>query len=199
MEFKISSDTIGAISEALSKAQGVMEMALKDTSNPFFKSKYADLASIQAVCQKPLSANGICYSHSITMVDGVNVVITTLSHSSGEWLRSYMPLMLGKQDMQSFGSAISYARRYTLSALCGVSVADDDGESAMGRDTKVSPTAQTAAPGLASEAQLKFINSFTSAEVLEICKEHKVPDVKSLTAKQASESINKIVELKKRA
>src|SRR5665213_2598353 len=133
MEFKISSDTIGSISEALAKAQGSMGMALKDSSNPFFKSKYADLASVQGACQKPLSENNLSFTFSLTIVDGVNIVVGTLSHVSGEWFRSYMPVVTQKLDMQSIGSGISYARRYVLSALCGVAVCDDDGEATMDR------------------------------------------------------------------
>jgi ERF superfamily protein len=135
MEFQISSAEIGKITEALSKAQGKIENALKDSNNPFFKSKYADLSSVMAVTKEPLSSNNLCFSSSIVQAGGVNFLVCTLSHISGEWFRSYMPLMMAKQDMQSLGAAISYGRRFCLAALCHVGVEENDGEGTVDRGT----------------------------------------------------------------
>jgi len=135
MEFNISSEAIGQITEALSKAQGCIENALKDSANPFFKSKYADLSSVMAVTKEPLSSNNLCFSSSIVQSAGANFLICTLSHISGEWFRSYMPLMMAKQDMQSLGAAISYGRRFCLAALCHVGVEETDGEGCIDRMT----------------------------------------------------------------
>ena len=133
MNFEISSPSIGLISEALSKAQGKIENALKDSKNPFFKSTYADLSSVMAVTRGPLSDHQLSFSCSVVQEQGMNYLVCTLSHSSGEWFRSYMPLIVAKQDMQSLGAAISYGRRFCLSALCHVGVEDDDGEETVDR------------------------------------------------------------------
>lgn len=125
MNQEISSATIGLISEALSKAQASIGKAARDSANPFFKSKYADLASIQDACQKPLSENGLSFTTSVLEY----VLIATLSHSSGEWFRSYIPLMLGKQDMQGLVASTTYARRAALASMCNVATEDDDGNS----------------------------------------------------------------------
>jgi len=135
MEFQISSTSIGLITEALSKAQGKIENALKDSKNPFFKSSYADLSSVMAVTKGPLSDNQLSFSSSLVQSSGVNYLVCTLSHISGEWFRSYMPLIVSKQDMQSLGAAISYARRFCLAALCHVGVEENDGEGCVDRGT----------------------------------------------------------------
>ncbi len=149
MEFKISSDSIGQITEALSKAQGKIENALKDSANPFFKSKYADLSSVMAVTKEPLSSNNLSFSSSIVQAGGVNFLVCTLSHISGEWFRSYMPLITAKNDMQSMGAAISYGRRFGLAALCHVGVEESDGEGTVDRGTgevKAEPKAVKSEP-----------------------------------------------------
>lgn len=135
MEFKISSDTIGLITEALSKAQGSIENALKDSANPFFKSKYADLSSVMAVTKAPLSENKLSFSSSVIQSGGANFLVCTLSHISGEWFRSYMPLLIAKNDMQALGAAISYSRRFSLASLCHVGVEENDGEGTIDRST----------------------------------------------------------------
>lgn len=128
-EFKLQSDSIDELAAALSKAQLSISAALKDSNNPFFKSKYADLTSVWSACRKELSENGLSVSQ---VLDGMNLV-TTLMHSSGQWVRGSCPLILVKQDMQSLGSSVTYARRYSLAAICGVVQDDDDGNLATGK------------------------------------------------------------------
>lgn len=135
MYFKISSDTIGQITEALSKAQGKIEDAKKDSKNPFFKNNYSDLSSVMAVTKTHLSDNQLSFTSSILPENGINYLVCTLSHVSGEWMRSYMPLITAKNDMQSLGAAITYGRRFCLAALCHVGSSDDDGESTVDRGT----------------------------------------------------------------
>lgn len=133
MNFEISSPTIGLITEALSKAQGSIGNAIKDSKNPFFKSNYADLSSVMAVTKEPLSSNGLSFTSSIVQDAGTNFLVCTLSHTSGEWFRSYMPLLIGKNDMQALGAGISYGRRFCLAAMCHVGTSDDDGEGTIDR------------------------------------------------------------------
>lgn len=116
---------------ALSKAQGSMRAAIKDADNPFFKSKYADLASVWDACRYALSQNELAVSQIIDMVDGNMILRTLLMHASGEKLEGVMPMQLSdKATAQQVGSLITYYRRYALSAIVGVAPEDDDGNKA---------------------------------------------------------------------
>jgi len=130
------SPSIAALAKALSDAQGKIKGAVKDADNPFFKSRYADLASVWDACRAQLSAAELAVIQ--TTANGISgvTVITTLAHSSGEWIRGSLTLRPVKDDPQGAGSAITYARRYALAAMVGVAPEDDDGEAASGRDTK---------------------------------------------------------------
>jgi hypothetical protein len=128
-----SSESIGKLAEALAKAQGAMGGALKDSSNPFFKSKYADLESVWSACRKALSENSLAVVQTTDHADAGIRIITTLVHSSGEWVRGVLPIMAKDQTPQGIGSAITYARRYALAAIAGVYQTDDDAEAAHGR------------------------------------------------------------------
>jgi hypothetical protein len=132
----MQSESIAKLAEALSKAQGKIKGAAKDTANPFFKSKYADLASVWDACRDQLSAHGLSVIQTTEDSPDGATVITTLSHSSGEWIRGRLTLKPVKNDPQGVGSAITYARRYALAAIVGVAPEDDDGEAASGRTTR---------------------------------------------------------------
>ena len=119
------------IAAALAAAQSQMPKAAKDSQNPHFRSKYADLASVQDACFPHLNANGIAVVQPVEAGEGGYFVRTTLLHESGESLSCIVPLILGKQDMQAFGSAVTYARRYGLMAMAGVAPDDDDGNGAV--------------------------------------------------------------------
>jgi hypothetical protein len=138
----MQSETIGALAAALSKAQADITGALKDSSNPFFKSKYADLASCWDACRKQLAANGLSVIQTTRMADQGLVLVTTLAHSSGEWIAGEMPVLIAVQGKsgefkeitpQAQGSGITYARRYALAAIVGLAQVDDDAEAAQGR------------------------------------------------------------------
>lgn len=125
------SPTLAKLAEALCKAQGQMEGAAKDSVNPHFKNKYADLAAVWDAIRKPLAANGLSViQFPRTVQNGVEIE-TTLLHSSGEFLRDVLWLPCSKADAQGIGSAITYARRYALMAVCGIAPVDDDGEAAV--------------------------------------------------------------------
>lgn len=128
------SPTLGALAAALAKAQGQMENAIKDKSNPFFKSSYADLASVWEACRMPLTSNGLSITQALGIKEGGGaVLITKLLHTSGEWISSTCPINPVKNDPQSMGSAITYMRRFSLSALVGIAAVDDDGNAASHR------------------------------------------------------------------
>jgi hypothetical protein len=129
-----SSATIGKLAEALSKAQAEIKGAVKDSSNPFFKSKYADLESIWDAIRVPLTKNGLSVAQGTDfLVEVGTVVVTRLMHTSGEWIEACLPVMALKPEPQAMGSAITYARRYSLAGMVGVVQTDDDAESAQGR------------------------------------------------------------------
>lgn len=131
------SENIGKISAALVKAQGEMGSATKDAKNPFFKSSYADLNAIREATIPVLNKNGITVLQPTTVFDGKAYVETTLLHESGEFLTSLTEIIAPKQnDPQAHGSGVSYARRYGLQSFLCVGAEDDDGEKAMGRNSK---------------------------------------------------------------
>lgn len=127
VEFKLQSDDVSEIAKALIEVQKVISNAEKDAKNPFFKSNYATLKSVLDATRQPFADNGLAVTQ--TMVE--NYLVTTLLHSSGQWIRSYLPLNPTKQnDPQALGSAITYARRYALAAIANITQEDDDGNTA---------------------------------------------------------------------
>ncbi|MFH0959513.1 MAG: ERF family protein [Pseudomonadota bacterium] len=143
-----TSQTIGKISEALAKAQGQMKPANYDAQNPHFKSRFSSMASIVSVCRKALSDNGIAVVQGVSVEgDPIRVKVTTLlSHASGEWIKDTLSIKPIADNAQAVGSAISYAKRYSFSALVGSvseteseSELEDDGEAAVGRPQTKAP------------------------------------------------------------
>lgn len=118
------------ISAALAKAQAKMGRALKDSQNPAFKSKYADLASVMDACLPALNEAGIAVIQPFYQDEFGRYVKTILVHESGETFECAVPLIVGKNDMQGLGSAITYARRYGLMSMAGIAPDDDDGNAA---------------------------------------------------------------------
>jgi len=130
--------------DALSKAQAAMKGAVKDSTNPHFRSRYADLESVIEAIRKPFADNGLCFSQRVA--DGM--LVTTIAHESGESFESAVPLIVTPKlihekdksgnilsskeviDSQVYGSALTYSRRYGLAAAAGVSQTDDDGNAA---------------------------------------------------------------------
>lgn len=120
------------IATALLKAQSEMSNPKKGATNPFFKSKYADLNAIREAVIPTLNANGISVLQPIVHVDSKNFVKTILLHESGEMLESLTEIVYNKvNDAQAQGSGISYARRYSLQSFVCVGADDDDGQKAV--------------------------------------------------------------------
>ena len=128
-----TSETTAAIAKALAAAQRAMRPAIKDATNPHFRSRYADLAAIDEAIRPHLTANDICWIQSPEFADGCVSVTTRFTHSSGEWIQSTLSLPVERPTPQAIGSALTYARRYSLSSLAAVPAGDDDGEAAEGR------------------------------------------------------------------
>jgi len=116
------------VSAALVKAQREFGPALKTHTNPAFKSKYADLSACVEAVIDALNANGIALVQRNVACDEGVCIETVFVHESGEQLSSgplHVPAV--KQDPQGYGSALTYARRYSLMAACGIAPEDDDG------------------------------------------------------------------------
>ena len=129
------SDSIAALALSLSKAQSAMIAAKKDSTNPHFKSRYADLASIWEACREPLTKNGLAVVQLPGKDEAGYYVETVLTHASGEFIAAKLHIVPTKDDPQGLGSSITYARKYALAAIAGIAPddSDDDGEAAMGR------------------------------------------------------------------
>jgi len=126
-----TSESIAALAAALCKAQSQMGGAAKSADNPFFKSKYADLGSVVHAIKQPFADNGLSYVQFPISTNSAIGVVTRLMHESGEWMEQDYYLPLQKLDPQAAGSAITYARRYSLQAVAGIPAEDDDGEGSM--------------------------------------------------------------------
>jgi len=130
------SESIKNIAGALVQFQASVSKVGKESSNPFFKSKYASLANILDTIQKPLSESGL----AITQFPDECSLTTLIVHAeSGEWMESSYTMPVAKQnDPQAMGSAITYARRYALGSILNLNIDDDDdGEKAMGRQEQM--------------------------------------------------------------
>ena len=185
-----TSAEIGELLAALAMAQGEIESAKKDKTNPAFangsgRGKYADLAACFDACRVPLAKNGLTVIQ-IPRVDlsgdrTVVVVVTVLGHKSGQWLESSLSMPAQRSDAQGIGAAISYARRYALMPIVGIAPDDDDdGNSASGTHVpeRTPPKRQEAPPPAASAKDDAWADA---ADLLSA----RIVDVPSLEALQA--------------
>jgi hypothetical protein len=135
----MQSEQVNDLYAALAKAQAKIENAKLNKVNPHFRSKYADLAAIIDATRKPLAEQGLSIIQTSEVREGSMVLITTLAHSSGQWIRSEYPLPVGKP--QEMGSARTYARRYEWSSITGIAAdEDDDANAAQASGQKIEPT-----------------------------------------------------------
>lgn len=121
----MQSDQINDLSAALASAQGAMRSATFNRINPHFKNRYADLAAVWDAIRDPLSKNGLSITQTMGPYGEGFYLFTTLRHASGQWVQSLQPLPLAAKP-QEFGSALTYARRYSLCAIIGIAAEDDD-------------------------------------------------------------------------
>jgi len=117
---------ITKLATALLKAQTEIGASKKGTTNPFFHSKYADLGSVMEACKGPLNDNGITILQPVGHDEHGDYVETILLHESGEYISDKMRLISGNKPQEQ-GSAVSYARRYSLQSLVFIPAEDDDG------------------------------------------------------------------------
>lgn len=128
---ELMSEKIDLLATALSKTQLAIENVSKDKQA--YGYKYADLASCLQAVKKPLSDNGLSISQLVTLEENKQVLVTLLMHESGQWLKSVFCIenVVMKQcnSLQQIGAGLTYARRYALSAIVGLTQEDDDGSS----------------------------------------------------------------------
>jgi len=212
------SDTVKEIATALSNFQCKMTAVKKDSTNPFYKSKYASLDTIWETIRKPLAENGLSVAQTMDVDNDKSVLETTLYHTSGEWISGVQLINPVKPDPQSQGSAITYARRYSLSAILGLVSDDDDDANTATKPAQTapikpgSPTAE-ASPLVAEAKKLGAVEMSTKTQhalikgsittaaewraIKEATKEHqgldiKAPKIKDLTLPEAEAIIEEI-------
>ena len=141
------SPELDQLATALAAAQGSMQGAVKDRTNPAFKSSYADLASTWDACRVALSTNGLAVSqHPGRLEDGSVTVTTMLLHRSGQHITSVCSALPRDASPASVGSVVTYLRRYGLAAAVGVSPEDDDGQAASQPAAPYAPAQRVPAP-----------------------------------------------------
>jgi hypothetical protein len=127
-------NTFNKVAAALVKAQKEFGPALKSSTNPHFKNRYADLAACVEAVVEALNNNGIALTQRVSSYDNGVIVETVFIHESGEVINcGQLQVPATKQDAQGYGSALTYARRYSLMAACGIAPEDDDGNAASRR------------------------------------------------------------------
>jgi hypothetical protein len=130
---------------ALAAAQTEMGGVKKGSTNPAFKSRYADLADVVSAVSGPLNSHGIAFYHVPASIDGERVMRTVLAHGDSDTqIACDVPLIIGKQDMQGYKSATTYAKRIGLESLTGIAPEDDDGNAAAKAAPRYMPTVSVA-------------------------------------------------------
>ena len=186
-----------SIATSLAAAQINMGKALKQSNNPHFRSKYADLGSVMDACLPALNEHGIAVIQPTSEDEQGRFVETILIHGeSGEQLSCRVPLIVSKNDMQGYGSAVTYARRYGLMAMAGIAPEDDDGNAAAKAAPKQEP------PKPISAEQFQEINDLifdTETDEVKFCAYWKVDELNQMNAKQAADAIAMLKKKKAQA
>jgi hypothetical protein len=161
------SSTIGNLAKAMSAAFAEIESAKKDKQNPHFKSWYADLASVVEAIKPALKPNGLWFSQVSHNIPDHAAIETIIIHSSGETMSTgIVAVPVSKRDAQGFGSALTYARRYSLSAAFGVCGEDDDGNAATKAAPNTTPSVKDHPRRAALEVAFKAVDSMASLQAL---------------------------------
>lgn len=190
-----------SLASALASAFAEFEAASKDANNPHFKSKYANLPAVIEAVKPALIAHRLFFTQSTHDVEGGVCVETLVHHESGESMsfgRLFVPA--SKNDAQGFGSALTYARRYSLMTAFGIPAEDDDGNAA----TRSAPARR--ANGVAGEqiddaqyASLLQLIEGTGTDTRAFCEHFKVASVKALPKGRFDDAVTALnAKMKKR-
>ena len=171
---------------ALCAAQAGMGKVTKGSTNPAFKSKYANLADVVSIVIPALSEQGIAMYHTMIRDELGMIMQTVLFHGMSETsINCDVPLIINKNDMQGMKSATTYAKRIGLESLTGIAPEDDDGNAA----AKAAPKQE--APKKISAEQFQVINDLifdTETDEAKFCAYYKVEELHDMDAKQATEA-----------
>lgn len=178
-----TSEQVNELFKALSAAQAEVKAAPRDGDNSHFNSKYATLTSVWEVCRPPLAKHGLGILQSPSTSERGDVIITTrLTHASGQWIEGEFTLHPRDQSPQSYGSAVTYGRRFALMSFMGVAPEDDDGQAASttsqtsqnapqpNRVSPVTPQPQTAPPKVYKPSADKLVSEKQLGRLFAICK-----------------------------
>ena len=183
------SESIAELAKALSAFQGEVKQPLKDKSNPFFKSTYVDLTGVVDAISKVAPKHGLSFIQYPVNQDNKVGVVTVLMHSSGEFIETE-PIFAqpAKNDPQATGSVITYLKRYSLSAVFGItSDEDDDGERGMGRNQ---PTQQRTQADR-SKSQLETVIKEIGVKIAKISKDSGIDQAQVYRSAATHLGINK--------
>lgn len=195
----MQSEQTNELSGALSKAQSAMKAAAFNRINPHFKNKYADLASVIDAIRDPLASNGLSFTQTTEIREGGFVLVTTLRHSSGQWVASEYPLPIAAKP-QELGSALTYARRYSLSAIaCIAADEDDDAEGARATNqTSSAPQARqnphVTRPEDLSDAKPRYDERGQRIDWIDTS-EHRVERLTKAKARPVADVLNKAMRM----
>lgn len=179
------SEPINELAAALAKAQGAMGNAPFNKTNPHFKSKYADLASVRDTVTPHLAANGLALVQTTMPSNGSMLVVTSLIHASGQWISSEYPVIHDVNKPQAMGSALTYARRYSISCICGIASEEDDDAN------EATDHAKTLAVKLIDETQFRYLQDLiekAEADEQKLLAYLKAANLESLTQAQFKEA-----------
>ena len=190
----MQSESINELAMSLVKAQAEFSAVPKGSVNPFFKSKYAGLPEVVQHTAPVLAKHGLAVSQFIThSEDGTDSLLTYLIHESGQFIAYSMHLHLAKEDMQSFGSACTYARRYSYMSCLGlVADEDDDGNSATKAKSSAKPKEKTSAETMRDLLSAKFSEPIERKKFVEGLMGR---ELKSLNDLSEAEIVGVILEL----
>jgi hypothetical protein len=161
-----TSEQLSDLAKSLAKAQAAIKNAAKDSTNPHFKSRYADLASAWDAVREPLTSNGLSIVQGLSTIENKVACTTLLLHESGQWIKDVMSMTPQQNTPQGQGSCATYLRRYMLMAIAGVAPDDDDGNEASTKGnvygTKPTPTKTPVVQNVVAEAAPKAVTDPTS-------------------------------------
>jgi len=210
----LHSEQIDKIAGALAKAQSAFinpprnrTVTVKTQSSGSYEFSYATFDAIIECVRKPLAENELSYTQTVEIADdGKPRVVTTLMHSSGQWIGSTLPLMVDRPGNQAFGSALTYGKRYALTALLGIAAdEDDDANSADGngierKTDRTPPQVKTAAPAVVppkppmtakqwADGAIKTVKAMTTAQGVADWQFNNSADLERLAAKAQPEYV----------
>jgi len=195
----LQSESIKELTGALVKAQAAMKSAHFNKQNPHFKSKYADMNAVLEAVRKPLLDNGLAVTQTTEIRNGVFCLVTRLAHASGEWIAGEYPLPQNGRPHE-IGSAITYAKRYSISAIAGISAdEDDDGNAAQDAKPTVTeikrPNPHATQPRDVNEFEVRTDENGEQIDCIPVWKHRDVHKLKVVDARPVAETLLKAMRM----